>query len=161
MFCSDRQGSRRGPLQTVPACRTSRVESPSAQEHPQTSSRLRERRSNVLGVDKKRARGRRTGCHYNNRVSFVKVTIERSADPVRSAMPFTKESYCRVFPIRQIPGLVGQRTLRNRSLFDREGLDYVLTRPQGLWKCFTRGRGARGVPMSRLQPLRGDSCKVS
>ena len=60
-FCSDRQGSRRGALQTVPARRTSRVDSPSAQEHPQTPSRLRERASNVRGVLPKVGPCRREG----------------------------------------------------------------------------------------------------
>ena len=46
----------RGPLQTVSACRTSSVDSPGAQGHPQTPSTLRERVPRVKVLDRVEAK---------------------------------------------------------------------------------------------------------
>ena len=63
-FCSDRQGSPRGPLKTVPARRTSRVDSSSAQDHPQTPSTPRDRVPNVRGVLVGTRARRRLDTHF-------------------------------------------------------------------------------------------------
>ena len=120
-FPDDVEWPPRGSLQTVPARRTSRGDGPRPQEHLPTPPTLRERRSNVLGVDKKVLR---TGCHYN-RVSFVKVTIERSTDPA--------DPPCH---LQRNPIVMGLRSAASST---------ILVDPQHVWPSFSNCRRSLGV----------------